>query len=1077
MALQALAPQLSALGEASAHPRDVANAPAFREAVAVLASSNQPITLATELVVGANWMLSAAALAALAERSDRQGAASFVARQFRHLRPWPIFYAARYFLTLEERPATGALIVGAPEYWAEHPLVPMMLAEHLSARTALGDEPSFGDALPQAKPEEVSAAETLLRTIHHPHAEALRQQLAAWRRASVDRQFLQSIGRFVERDRDRDLHLEHAAIRQPLAAAEAAVLTAPFRSAVVVGEPRCGKTAFVMLLVSRAIERGWTVFEAGAASLLSGQQYFGQLEERVSRLIAELAIEKRVIWFVPDLLQLALSGVHTSHTASLLEQVLPAISAGRLVMVSETTPAALTAVQDRFPALQSLFELVRLRALSDAECDDVARQLAGRVQALHGIEIGGEVTDTVVKLARHYLGTGRQPGAGLDLLKLAAQRAIANGATAMNREHVVGTLSQLTGMPALVLDSREPLNLADIRSFFTRRVIGQEEAVDAVIDRVAMLKAGLTDPSRPIGVFLLAGPTGTGKTELAKTLAEFLFGSADRLIRLDMSEFQTVESTRKILGDAQFREREANALTDRVAKQPFSVVLLDEFEKAHPNAWDLFLQVFDDGRLTDVAGRTVDFRHTIVVLTSNLGSTIQQHASPGFADVAGSFAAGQVLRAVAQTFRPEFVNRLDAVIVFRPFTRALMRTILLKELAAVLERRGLRDREWAVEWESSALDFLLEKGFSAALGARPLKRAIDRYLLAPLAATLVEHRAPEGDQFLFVRSDGHAIQVEFVDPDAAIEPAARLEPAAAPAAASGRLTLAQMILHPAGEPDEAAALTAEMRRAESRLADDAWYAVEQALVSEMQRPDFWTREDRFGILARYALLDRVRAAMHTATALESRLTRSAAGSRPLSRDLVGRLALQLHVVRHGVEDVFDESPVEVVLAVQPVLDRAPEAPVSRRWALQVFDMYRRWASRRHMQWDELQVADGTRMAIVSGFGAARILGREAGLHALDYESGRESLSRVVGRVRVAATPPSLPDAPPERLRILTTLIEQPTPTPPVVRRYRLDGAPLVRDVAGGWRTGRPELVLGGDFDLVGDVLMPSAEPR
>jgi ATP-dependent Clp protease ATP-binding subunit ClpC len=430
------------------------------------------------------------------------------------------------------------------------------------------------------------------------------------------------------------------------------------------------------------------------------------------------------------------------------------------------------------------------------------------------------------------------------------------------------------------------------------------------------------------------------------------------------------------------------------------------------------------------------------------------------------------MRAVGQTFRPEFVNRLDAVIVFRPFTRALMRTILLKELAAVLDRRGLRDREWAVEWESSALDFLLEKGFSTALGARPLKRAIDRYLLAPLAATLAEHRAPEGDQFLFVRSDGRAIQVEFVDPDAPIEAAPRLEPEPAPAAANGGLTLAQIVLHPAGAPDEATALSAEMRRAESRLAGDSWYAIEQAVVSAMQRPDFWTREDRFGTLARYALLDRVRAAIQTATALESRLTRSAAGGRPLSRELAGRLALQLHVIRHGVEDVLADSPVEVVLAVQPVLERAPEAPVSRHWAMQVFDMYRGWASRRHMQWDDLPAADGSQMALVSGFGAARVLGREAGLHALDYESGRESLSRVVSRVRVAATPPSLPDLPAERIRILTTLLDRPTPTPPVVRRYRLDGAPLVRDVAGGWRTGRPELVLGGDFDLIGDVLAP-----
>ena len=203
-----------------------------------------------------------------------------------------------------------------------------------------------------------------------------------------------------------------------------------------------------------------------------------------------------------------------------------------------------------------------------------------------------------------------------------------------------------------------------------------------------------------------------------------------------------------------------------VRKQPFSVVLLDEFEKAHANVWDLFLQVFDDGRLTDQLGHVGDFRHCIIILTTNLGATSHRSGGIGFSPATDSFSGEPISRAVAQTFRPEFQNRLDKVIVFRPLTRDLMRSILKKELSHVLERRGLKDREWAVEWEASALEFLLEKGFTPEMGARPLKRAIDQYVIAPLAATIVEKRFPEGDQFVFVRSDGRAIQAEFVDPDA-----------------------------------------------------------------------------------------------------------------------------------------------------------------------------------------------------------------------------------------------------------------------------------------------------------------------
>ena len=216
-------------------------------------------------------------------------------------------------------------------------------------------------------------------------------------------------------------------------------------------------------------------------------------------------------------------------------------------------------------------------------------------------------------------------------------------------------------------------------------------------------------------MFLFAGSTGTGKTELAKTVAEYLFGSVDRMIRLDMSEFQAagVPRTRSWAATS-----DGDSLINRVRKQPFSVVLLDEFEKAHASIWDLFLQVFDDGRLTDAMGHVADFRHCIIILTTNLGATSHRTSGLGFAPTADAFTDGQIMRAIGQTFRPEFQNRLDKVIVFRPLTRDLMREILKKELNRVLERRGLKYREWAVEWEASAQDFLLEKGFSPEMGAQ-----------------------------------------------------------------------------------------------------------------------------------------------------------------------------------------------------------------------------------------------------------------------------------------------------------------------------------------------------------------------
>ena len=1057
--LQALTAALTTAGDASAHPRDMTSQSSFREAVGILREA--PLSVVTDYATGATWVLSAAAHAALKERDDRQSCAALLERHFRNLTPWPVYYGLKYFASLETRPPVGSLLIGVPEYWSEQALVPGMFADYFSDRAKLGDNPTFGDSLERTPAADATAAEALLRRIDHPTAQSLLDELAAWRRQSIDRTFLQTFGRFIERASEDDLLIEHAAVREDLDDAEDLILEPPFRSILVVGEPRLGKTTFLGLLAMRAAAKGWTLFEAGATALMSGQTYFGQLEERMRRLIDELSVDKRVIWYVPDFLQLASSGMHQAQAASLLDQILPAVATGRLVVLSETTPAALTALLQRRPALRTALDVMRLRPLNDGEVHTLMSAVAARLPRVWKIDVDPEVVKTTAHLAKHYLGTGEMPGVALDLLKLSARRVASDERTEITRDDVLATLSQITGMPPQVLDDRERVDLATLRRFFAARVMGQDEAVDVVVDRIAMLKAGLTDPGKPIGVFLFAGPTGTGKTELAKTLAEYLFGSPDRLIRLDMSEFQAVESTRKILGEAD-QQGDTRSLTHRVRNQPFSVVLLDEFEKAHPNAWDLFLQVFDDGRLTDAAGQTVDFRHCIIILTSNLGSTIQQGAGLGFVSQAGGFSPELVMRTIGQSFRPEFVNRLDAIIVFRPLTRDLMRGILSKELARVLDRRGLRHREWAVEWESSALDFLLDKGFSPAMGARPLKRAIDRHLLAPLAATLVERRFPEGDQFLFVRSDGRGIQVEFVDPDAPPEVAPTLEP---PRPSTDGPTLERIILHATGTADERAALTAELERMELRLNDPAWTSLAEELVGQMQQPDFWSRADRHRTLARYAAMDRVKAATETARSLEARHSRSGSTA-GYSRDLASRLASQVYVVHHGIDDVLTDAPVEVMLTVQPIRESSADAAAAARWSERIMDMYRGWATRRHMLWEEVAPA----LVLVSGFGAMRILEREAGLHILEYENTGEELARAVARVRVAVTPDGLPEDVPAKRAALVEAINRLSGSPAVVRRYRLEGSPLVRDVSQGWRTGRTDLVLQGNFDLLGATL-------
>ena len=886
------------------------------------------------------------------------------------------------------------------------------------------------------------------------------RQLDSVQRANVDRTFLASFGRFWADRKDAELLIEPEVWREALLAAEAASLQTPARSLLVSGEQRVGKTTFLRLLAERIEREGWTVFEAGAADLMAGQMWFGQLEGRIQKTVEELAAAKKLIWYIPDMFQMARSGTHQGQAASVLDQILPAVVAGRLIVWTEAAPTGTARLLQLRPALRGLLEAVRIEPQSPEETSDLAQAWVDRLVEEADLKVDPDCVPVALSSARQYLSAAYFPGSVLDLMKLTANRTLKAGTDELAAHEIVVTLSQLTGLPVSILDNKERVDLASIRDYFASSVIGQDEAVGAIVDRIAMLKAGLNDPGKPIGVFLFAGSTGTGKTELAKTVAEYLFGSVERMIRLDMSEFQTSETTHKILGG-----EDTDSLVNRVRKQPFSVVLLDEFEKANAAIWDLFLQVFDDGRLTDAMGHVADFRHCIIILTTNLGATSHRTSGLGFAPTADAFTDSQIMRAIGQTFRPEFQNRLDKVIVFRPLTRDLMRQILKKELNRVLERRGLKYREWAVEWEASAQDFLLEKGFSPEMGARPLKRAIDQYLIAPLAATIVERRFPEGDQFVFIRSDGRAIQVDFVDPDG--DAAGNPLPAAG-AGAERPIALPEIILAPSGSASELDALQGEHRNIARTLASSQWEDLKADLADRMAAADFWTRPDRHDTLARLALMDRVKAAAVTADSLGVRLAKGTERTGKYSRELVGRLALQLHLLKAGIRDVLETAPIEVALVVEPAFERPSDNEATRRWCGQVLAMYRAWAGNRHMQLSEIAGASQRDLPwlIISGFGAHRLLAQEVGLHVLELASDEDKGSgRAAARVRLAIAP--LGDLPAEKFRNALADAFGRGPQPhAVVRRYRSEPSPLVRNMNGSWRTGKLDAVLRGDFDLI-----------
>ena len=328
---------------------------------------------------------------------------------------------------------------------------------------------------------------------------------------------------------------------------------------------------------------------------------------------------------------------------------------------------------------------------------------------------------------------------------------------------IAQVVSRSTGVPVPQLTEEEKDRLLRLEQHLHQRVIGQDEAVSAVAEAVRRSRAGLGDPDRPVGSFLFLGPTGVGKTELARALTEALFGADSRMIRLDMSEFQERHTVSRLVGapPGYVGYEEAGQLTEAVRRRPYSVVLLDEIEKAHPDVFNILLQILDDGRLTDGQGRTVDFKNTVLIMTSNLGSDLitRRAGTLGFSGSAGSSAAGQqdglqeqLLRRLRESFRPEFLNRIDEIIIFRQLDQTELRQIT--ELLLEETKRRLHAQDVTVEFTPAAVDWIAERGFQPEFGARPMRRVIQREIDNELSRLLLDGRILPGQQVTVDVRDG-----------------------------------------------------------------------------------------------------------------------------------------------------------------------------------------------------------------------------------------------------------------------------------------------------------------------------------
>lgn len=1075
--LYRLADEMEGYYRATAQPKDLLGSEDFLRGVDMLSGPTLNDEDLVQYCTGDNDLIACMALEALSRRSPDEKVIEKIVSHLGRSSIWPIYFALQVLSSKSKGPVVGSVLAEAQDWWSDNSVLVQFVNTFIRSRVSQGEKPAFGDRLKKMDEYQIGDVRDFVKALDKSGIDSLLDELEEHKRTRINVSFLNSVGRIWNGEELEDFVYEHDALLESLDQAEEILFTDPSRSVILVGEPGTGKTLLMRMLAKRLRQKDWLVFEANAVDVLAGQMYIGQLEERVQSLIRNLDKRRRIIWFIQNFHELHYAGRHRYSPNGVLDMLLPFIDNGTLKVIGKTHPAAYERLTRQNRRVHTTFEAIRVHPMDDTEALALAEKWAASQQkSMSGKPfVDNRTLKEAMTLAKQFLSDKAAPGNLLGLLKSTMRHLLIDDGkdASLTVDDLFITLSQLTGLPGSVLDDREGLNLSELRDLFGKRVMGQPEAVDCLVERVAMIKAGLTDPTRPSGVFLFAGPTGTGKTEIAKTLSEFLFGSSERMIRLDMSEFKTHDSMDRIVGNTDDRT-DGSALVNLIRKQPFSVVLLDEFEKSHPNIWDLFLQVFDDGRLTDRNGNTADFRHSIIILTSNLGSTIKTGTSIGFNPGTSSFSLSSVEKAIAATFRREFVNRIDRVVVFRPLSRSVMREILYNELAKILERRGLRNREWAVEWEDTAIDFLLEKGFTPDLGARPVKRAIERYLLSPLALTISDHKFPEGDQFLFVRSDGTKIDVQFVDPDAP-EAGNETEPEIIDTEESRPegFRLKSAVLEARGTREEVLSLEQIYKGFHTMVNSGGWRKAKEALLDKTSSPGFWDSPDRYSILGETEYMDRFESGLNTAGFLLNRLIGTQPGVRKtFSQSLVRRLAEQLYLLREAHATLTENIAKDAFLYIETGHASQISSPMAQDFARQLSTMYINWAKKRRMHYRVLgeDGAEGNRpyefILAVSGFGAYSILRGETGLHTFEVPKSDNTFERLNVRIQVVPQP----ETPVQEGKTLLdqardALARKGETSATIVRRYRREPSPLVRDTINKWRTGHLDRVLDGDFDL------------
>lgn len=539
---------------------------------------------------------------------------------------------------------------------------------------------------------------------------------------------------------------------------------------LLIGDAGVGKTAIVKGLALRITQKNITpvlqnkrIIELNMGVLVAGTKYRGEFEERLVRIIDESKKNEDIILFIDE--------IHTAVGAGSAEGSLdaanilkPALSGGEIRCIGATTLTEYRKYIEKDAALERRFQPVMVEEPTGEETLQILKGLKERYEEHHKVFIMPEALEAAVRLSVKYLPDRRLPDKALDVIDESCSRLNISTLTYHGKvedcgskvgqvieEIVAKVVADWSGRPAEKLDVKEQERLSQIEDELKKRVVGQDDAVKAVSQIIKMARAGLRDSRRPTGVFLFLGPTGVGKTELAKALADVIFGGEDYMIRLDMSEYMEKHNVARLIGapPGYIGYDEEGQLTGRLRRQPYTVVLLDEIEKAHSEVHNIFLQIFDEGRLTDSKGRTIDAKDAVFIMTSNIGSNLFFNEPVGFAQLnneKSEIIKNNIQSMLKQSFRAEFLNRIDEIVFFNTLKQDDINVIAARLISELSEK--LKPRNITLSFDDDVLILLCKEGYDVTNGARHLNRTVERMVTKPLSEKLLKNEFKDGDTIL-----------------------------------------------------------------------------------------------------------------------------------------------------------------------------------------------------------------------------------------------------------------------------------------------------------------------------------------